>query len=292
MAVSTLPTLPGYNINPSPQGGSGAYGAVPGAIGIPNNLYEQLGVTAPGLTAATPQATSLVQSELAGQLTSAEQKALQDQAAAWGVTSGQPMTGPGGIATNRWDTSRLLATMGRQKQGLADYQSLLGSIGATQTPQALAADIASRNATMGAAPDPQAAFQAQMDAWEKMYNRTSGGTGSRGGGMTIGGGGGSPFPASPMKPRDINAEQAAANAQSSSWWNSKQTATPTQDPYTQWYNSTFGGLQFGPSSSTGTYGAGDALPGYENLPLSTQAQEMNASAGSDFYFDPSWYSGE
>lgn len=217
-----------YSVNPAPQPGAGPFGKVPGPIGIPPNIYEQLSTVSPELTALTPTAAGYVGKELGGVLTDPEKKALQDQAAAWSYGAGVPMTSPFGIGANKWDTSRLLATMNREKQGLADYQSLLGNIGALQTPQALATEIAARNAEMAAAPDPEQAFKAMMDAWMQKFNLTQGAArqnmldyfalakeastpiGGYGGGsprrgvggspMIVGGGGASPAPGSMFNP--------------------------------------------------------------------------------------------
>lgn len=163
-----------YSVNPAPQPGAGPFGKVPGPIGIPPNIYEQLSTVSPELTALTPTAAGYVGKELGGVLTDPEKKALQDQAAAWSYGAGVPMTSPFGIGANKWDTSRLLATMNREKQGLADYQSLLGNIGKTLTSPELATEIAARNAEMAAAPDPEQAFKAMMDAWMQKFNLTQG----------------------------------------------------------------------------------------------------------------------
>lgn len=236
-----------------PDYSRGAYGSVPAPIDIPASLWQQVKKVAPGLAGATPTATAYITSELGGQLTSAEQKALQDQAAAWGVSAGQPMTTPGGIATNKWDASRLLATMQREHQGLQDYQSLLQSLSATQTPQSLAAEIAARNALFAAAPDPMLAAGALKGAF------TSGLKGTAGAGVGMPAvSRGSPF-------RDLGAFRDISRVMQpgtmtvsgppgySVVGGEQVRDTGYTDPYAAWYTSTFGNQGFGAPSGSGKY---------------------------------------
>jgi hypothetical protein len=191
MATTTTGyTVPyNYNIDPNPTSGSGSpYGAVPGNIGIPPNIYEQLGAINPELANQTGTANQNIMSELRGELSPETLAALQNNAAQFGAKSGMP----GSQFQGYYGLSGLKDTIeGRQRQGEEDYLAMLKGVGATLTPQQLAADIASRNATMRAAPDPLAAANQQMQDWQNKFNQTAGGT-------RINPGGGTGAPASIM----------------------------------------------------------------------------------------------
>lgn len=173
-----------FNLNPQPQGGSGTFGAVPGAIGAPPSIWEQTQAI-PGMSNLTGQNTSLIGSQMNGNLSPSTIGSLTDSAAARGVQLGQG--GSTGL-TNEI----LLKTLGitheqLQQQGQQNYLSFLGTSGQQQQNPQLLAEIASRNATMAAAPNPTAASQYLMG-----LSRGSGG-GSRipNYANILGGGGGS-----------------------------------------------------------------------------------------------------
>lgn len=74
-----------------------------------------------------------------------------------------------GIGQNRWDSSRLLATTGRQQRGLSDYEQFLASLEAGMDDPALAANIARENALFASAPEPStAAAQLKRDYYDSM----------------------------------------------------------------------------------------------------------------------------
>lgn len=187
MAQTTTATDP-YNLTASPQSGSGAYGSVPGAIGIPPNTFQQVGAVYPGLSDQAGQMSSNVNNELMGQLSPETIAQLQQHAAQFGISSGMPGSQFQG---NQGLTQLGLNVEGVQRQGQQDYLSALAGIGNTQTPQSLAADIANRNSTLAAAPNPQEAAAQQMQDWQTKFNATQGagaGGGSRGpAGGTMGG---------------------------------------------------------------------------------------------------------
>lgn len=175
--MATIPSLANYNINPQPQFGSGsAYGAVPGAIGLPPSTYSQVGGVLPNLNQLTGQTGEIIGSELAGQLPSGTIGSFQDAAAAFGVSSGMPGSG---LQKNMGLESLGLSALQMQQTGLKDYQSILSSLGSTQLDPSLISNIAAQNAMYAAAPDPSAA----ADILTKL-------AGGGGGGMTLGGGGG------------------------------------------------------------------------------------------------------
>ncbi len=173
--------LPGFTSAPEPTGGRGAYGMVPGTIGIPPSAWDQTIGVAPGL-GDTSQLTHNIMSELQGDINPQALKNMQDAAASYGVSSGMPGSNavPGTLAFNKNLRNIGLDTLAVQRQGQQDYLSALTGIGGTQTPQSLAAEIAAHNAQLKAAPDPQlAAEQQQRDYWNALNSLRGPGGGTR-----------------------------------------------------------------------------------------------------------------
>lgn len=147
-----------YQINPIPQGGSGAFGGVPGQLGLPTSIYDQLRQNVPDYSGLTKTATGNIGSELAGRLSPGTTNMLQDKAAAMGINLGMPGGAPGNTLTNQnFLTSLGLTSEGLAHQGLTDYNSFTGTAGSQQTDPALANEIATQNALDAAAPNPAAA---------------------------------------------------------------------------------------------------------------------------------------
>lgn len=163
-----------------------AYGTVPGQIGIPPSAYDQVSSIYPNMGGQVGQMSGNIGSELAGQLSPDTIAALQQHAAQFGTQWGMPGSQFAGNAGLRSLGLNVEAT---KRQGGQDLLAAQTSLAGTQTPQSLAADIASRNATMAAAPNPQAAATQQMNDWMAKFNASMGP--GRGGGAP-GGGGGSP----------------------------------------------------------------------------------------------------
>jgi hypothetical protein len=195
--ASTTPTsgLPSYNVSPSPTGGQGPYGAVPGNIGIPPNAFQQATSVAPGL-AKTGQLTNNIMSELQGDINPQALKNMQEAAASYGISSGMPGSNavPGTLAFNKNLRNIGLDTLSVQRQGQQDYLSALQGIGATQTPQSLATEVAAHNAQLNAAPDPSQAAAAQLQAYWSALNATRGPGGGSFAGPSPGGGTGAYSP--------------------------------------------------------------------------------------------------
>lgn len=151
-----------FDINPGPQGGQGAYGAVPGAIGLPNPQQDLAGAY-PNLSGQTGQASSDVMSELRGELSPETQDAIQRASASFGVSSGMPLSG---LSHNKQLESLGLSTEALQQQGIGDFLKTTKGVADTQTvtPE-LQAQIASRNALFGSAPNPAMAAQTAQQAF-------------------------------------------------------------------------------------------------------------------------------
>lgn len=170
----------GFNLAPTPGGGSGSpYGGVPGAIGAPPSIFSQVNANVPGAAPLAGASAANIGSELNGQLSTGTQNLLQNKAASLGVNVGQPAGAPGNTISNQNFLDQLgLTSEGLSHEGNQDYLSFLGGVGATQLSPNLLTDIASNNATMAAAPNPELAAQQQQYNLLSMYglNRPSGPT--------------------------------------------------------------------------------------------------------------------
>lgn len=184
-----------YNVNPAPRSGNTAYGQVPGPIGIPPNYWQQMQSIYP-VTSQAGAAANVIGSQLAGQLTPEELAMYQTESAQFGAARGSPLSDMSGRAG--------LLSVGRkvsdvQQEGLTNYQNMLKTLSGTLTPQDLAAGIASRNATMAAAPDPRLAAEQQIRDWMDKFRfaqqQSQGPAGPARGGSTIVGGPPPSFPA-------------------------------------------------------------------------------------------------
>ncbi len=179
-------SLPSYSVNPAPQQGNGAYGLVPGPTGVPPSLYEQTTKALPGLATAGNLATNSILSQLQGDISPQAQKNMQDLYARFAVGSGMPGTNaiPGTLANNAALLGNYRTTEQLQQQGLQNYANVLGAVGQQQIHPETLAEIAAHNATLGAAPNPQAAAEQQLANYFASLNaaRSMGLRGQGGGG--------------------------------------------------------------------------------------------------------------
>jgi len=168
-APAVQPTAPsGYSLTPAPTQGRGAFGSVPGQVGIPDvasQLQEQL----PDVSQINQEASKDVLSQLRGELNPDTVKAIQDASAEWGVQSGMPGSG---LALNRGLRDIGLSAEALQQQGIGNYQTLAETVRNTQTvsPETQI-QTALQNAINAASPDPasaaaysQALFNQQIEA--------------------------------------------------------------------------------------------------------------------------------
>lgn len=170
-----------YNIFPEPRTGSTPYGQVPGPIGIPPSEYQQVSGVYPDLGAQAQIAGQNIGAGLMGELDPATLFQLQRNAARFGVQTGMPLSG---LQTTMGLSGLQQTIEQRQAQALQQYESLAKSLGSMMTPQALASEIAARNATMAAAPDPELAAEQQMADWMTKF-RESGAAARGGGGISF-----------------------------------------------------------------------------------------------------------
>lgn len=162
-----MPNPYNYNLSPAPSLGRGAYGLVPGQIGVPPNRYEGIQSIYPNLSRLTGGAGDVIQHEIAGELSPETVNSIQDEAARFGIKSGMPLSG---FAGNRGLRNLGLNVGQTQRQGVQDYNSMLSSLAPLTTDPTLAAQIAASNAQLGAAPNPEANARAQLDAWMRAAN--------------------------------------------------------------------------------------------------------------------------
>lgn len=176
-------TSTGYPLGAAPQAGLGAHGGVPGAIQAPNP-FRDLSSIYPNLSGTNTAASSALLSGLQGQLSAGTQNLIKDAAAAWGVASGMPGSG---LAGNKSLRDLGLTSEAVQQKALAQLPGIMDEIARTQTvsPE-LQAEIANRNATLAAAPNPAAAANYAQQLFQKYLNQTRQGPG----GIQIGGLGG------------------------------------------------------------------------------------------------------
>lgn len=153
----------GYNVNPAPRSGVNAYGMVPGATALPQP-FNDLAAVYPNLSGQTAQLSSNIMSELRGELSPETISNIQNNAAAFGVSSGMPGSG---LARNFGLRNLGLESQRLQGQGLQDYLAAITGIKNTQTvsPESQI-ELSQSNAQLAAAPDPMMAAKEQ----ERLFN--------------------------------------------------------------------------------------------------------------------------
>jgi hypothetical protein len=174
------PSLFGYSVGAAPTRGQGAFGAVPGQIGVPPSTYTQTTNAIPSLGPAGNAAGTAIQNQIAGKLSPATLAALRDAAATYGVSTGVPGSQ---FQNYDWLQSLGLNTENQVNTGIGNYNKTLTTVAGTQTDPNLAASIADRNATYAAAPDPAAAAsyaQGLFDKYLQSLKTPAGGTSSAG----------------------------------------------------------------------------------------------------------------
>lgn len=146
-----------FTLNPAPTQGSGTtFGMVPGAIGAPPSIWQQT-QSIPGEAANTAAEQSLINSQLNGQLSPTTTENLTNSAASRGLSLGQG--GNTGLTNEILLNTLGLTQEQLQQQGNQNYLSFLSASGQQQQSPTLLTDIASRNATMAAAPNPTLAAE-------------------------------------------------------------------------------------------------------------------------------------
>jgi hypothetical protein len=145
--------------------GAGVYGGIPQQIAMPPSTYTQALAAQPSIGPNMASAGNLIGDELAGRLTPAMQDTLQDKSASWGPSSG--MGFGSGLGQDKWDTSRLLSTIGYQNQGLSNALNYNTNVEGGMLDPSLMANIAGQNSVWAASPDPTMEADAMRNAAAK-----------------------------------------------------------------------------------------------------------------------------
>lgn len=142
---------PIYNSNPAPGSGNGLWGALPGAIPLPNPYGDLRGIF-PNLTGLDANASTALMGHIQGQLSPETLNHLQDTAAQYGVASGMPDSE---LAQHGYLADVAAASQALGQKGVSEYDTLLPQVKKTQT---LAPDwqtqIAEANALAASSPNP------------------------------------------------------------------------------------------------------------------------------------------
>jgi len=163
-------TETGYQYSPSPTEGRGAFGAVPGQIGVPSPAKD-LAAELPGLKNLNTEASDNIMTQLRGEVSPDTIRSIQDASASWGVGAGMPGSG---LAVNAGLRTVGQSSEALQQQGQQNLNAMTSSVSNTQTASPeLQAQVAMQNAANAAAPDPTAAAQysqSLFDQYLKMMN--------------------------------------------------------------------------------------------------------------------------
>ena len=272
--------VPNYNVNVDPQSGSGAYGSVPGLIGLPPNLYSQTAGQFPAVNQGGTNATNFIQSETAGQVAPETMNLLQQKAAEMGVAGGSPGSG---FSANNFTESLGLDSQNLAHQGVADYLSFITGQGNQMTDPNLAFGVAQQNAVDQAAPDPSAAA-AQLNA-----NLNQGRSAGGGGVIPFSGGPSAPISSTPMTQgwNDPSNPPVMYGPQGGGG----QPAAPTVDPSVTQYASAGGGydpfswqsaLGLGLGTGLGSMG-GSSSPGSIYMGSADGTQNDYTGGNNDYF---------
>ena len=199
------------NWNPTPQSGSGAFGAVPGVLTPPNPAGD-LGRVVPKLGALNTAASGDILSSLEGTLSPGTEHALQNAAATYGVASGMPRSG---LSWNSLYGNIAGASEGQQRQGLGELNSYLSQTSGTQTlSPGLEAEIAGTNASNAAAPNPSASASYAQQLFDQYLAKMRGPAGGTTG-MFDNPAGGSANPVDPYSVYSVGSLPYQPSAESS-----------------------------------------------------------------------------
>lgn len=151
---------------PAPQGGQGAYGAVPGATTTvdPAALWKTF---YPNLAADTAAASGIVRSQLAGELTPEVQRQVTDAANARAVAGG---VGGSPFAGSVIARDLGLTAMEVQNRGVSNLNNQLGTF--YQNLVGPTTQLAQENAVLASAPNPAAAAAEQQRLYEEQQQRS------------------------------------------------------------------------------------------------------------------------
>lgn len=168
--------------NPQPQSGAGAFGGVPGAIGLPNP-YGDISSVYPNLDQTNAGVSGDILSKLGGTLSPGTENALKNASATFGLKDGMPNSG---LSWNQLYGNIAGAIEGQQQEGIQDYNATLPVVSRTQTvsPETQVG-VAEQNAVNASAPNPAASASYAEQLYQKYLGSMggpAGGTGAFGAG--------------------------------------------------------------------------------------------------------------
>lgn len=173
----------GYNYNPAPQSGNGAFGQVPGDISLPNP-YGDLSSVYPNLSSTNANLSTDINSKLTGTLSPSTLNALQNASATFGQASGMPGSG---LTWNSLYGNIAGASENQQAQGVQEYNQTIPTVSGTQTVSpALQSEIAQTNSVWNSAPNPTAANNYAQQLYNQYLQSQRGPAGGTGTGTGTG----------------------------------------------------------------------------------------------------------
>jgi hypothetical protein len=144
------------------------FGTQVAPVALPNPSMD-LSAQFPNLAQANSGVSSVINSQLMGQLSPDTINQIKDQGAAWGVSAGVPGSG---LATNNALRNIGLTKFAVQNQGVQNYNSTIPTISKTQTVDPnLTADVNLQNATNAAAPNPGAAASYAQSLFQQYLDK-------------------------------------------------------------------------------------------------------------------------
>lgn len=147
--------LAGLGLGGAVASGLFGQGKKPQNISTGPSRFQQASMVYPGMEQMVANQGDLIQSQLAGQLSPATLAQLQDTGASWGMGSGMPLSG---VAQNRWDTSRVNASMGLQQQGIQNSNAFQQALEAGMIDPSLNTEVNAWNSVNSSQPDPTEAY--------------------------------------------------------------------------------------------------------------------------------------
>ncbi len=163
-SMNNVPTGTGYNPQQSFSYAGGPYGSQVSQVNLPNPSAALQSVL-PGLTGTNQNLSTLINSELSGNISPSTMQQLQNTAANFGETSGMPFATAGNtLPLNNLLENVGITAEGQEAKGVSDYGNIIPTIAQTQTvnPE-LAYQANLQNAVSAAAPSPEAAAQEEQN---------------------------------------------------------------------------------------------------------------------------------
>ena len=257
-----------FSINPGPQAGSGAYGAVPGALGLPDPYGEMFTLSGGNLGGINSGTGAFLKSQSEGVLSPETIAAIQDAGARFGVSSGMPGTGSvgGSLVSNANRRNIGRTAEDAQRFAVAALPGYTGALQNQRVNDSLQLETANRNSINRAAPNPGMQASAEQAQFDKYLNSLS-----RGGGGSSGGGSRSPA-YSPSPAGGTGSYYTPEPYNGAGGWGKLTSTVPGGDPF------------------GGNFGGGQVMVGLDGADINwdpgTDGGYGGLPWGSDINWDP------